>query len=62
LVELPVKALTSLFKENPQPLSTTITQNSASAESGSHKLQPSGGAGLSVREESGAFLRLNGAS
>jgi DNA-binding response OmpR family regulator len=40
LVELVVKALTWLFKESPQPLSTATAQNSAPAEAGSHELQP----------------------
>jgi CheY-like chemotaxis protein len=53
LVELAVKALTWLFKESPQPLSTATAQNSAPAEAGSHELQLSAGhAPLSVHEGS----------
>jgi FixJ family two-component response regulator len=53
LVELAVKALTWLFKESPQPLSTATAQNSAPAEAGSHELQPSADhAALSVHEGS----------
>ncbi|MEP6686611.1 MAG: response regulator, partial [Verrucomicrobiota bacterium] len=38
LVELALKALTWLFRESPQPLSTVATQASAPAEAGSHEL------------------------
>lgn len=41
LVELAVKALTWLFKETAQPLSTATTQNIPPAETRSHKPQPS---------------------
>jgi DNA-binding response OmpR family regulator len=54
LVELVVKALTWLFKETAQPLSTTTAQNSPPAEAGSHGLQPSADhAALSVHERIG---------
>jgi CheY-like chemotaxis protein len=54
LIELVVKALTWLFKESPQPLSTATAQNSAPAEAGSHELQPATGhAALSVPERIG---------
>ncbi|HEX7518151.1 MAG TPA: response regulator [Chthoniobacterales bacterium] len=43
LVELAVKALTWLFKESSQPLSTATAQDSAPAETGSHESQPSPG-------------------
>jgi CheY-like chemotaxis protein len=53
LVELAVKALTWLFKESPQPLSTATVQNDAPAEAGSHESQPSAGqAALTVCEGS----------
>ena len=54
LVELVVKALTWLFKQSPQPLAAATAQNSASAEAGSHELQPTiGHAALSVPERIG---------
>ncbi len=40
LVELAVKALTWLFKESPQPLSTATAQNSVLTEMGGHESQP----------------------
>jgi hypothetical protein len=36
-VELAVKALTWLFKESPEPVSTATAQESALAETGSHE-------------------------
>jgi len=40
LVELAVKALTWLFKESPQPVSTATVPDSAPPETGSYELQP----------------------
>jgi CheY-like chemotaxis protein len=43
LVELAVKALTWLFKENPEPVSTATAQDSAPPETSSHESQPYSG-------------------
>jgi CheY-like chemotaxis protein len=52
LVELAVKALTWLFKENPQPLSPASAQNIPPAATGSHESQPGDHAVRSVHEGS----------
>jgi len=49
LVELALKALTLLFKESPQLLSTAGVQNGVLAKAGDHKLQVAGGHGALKR-------------
>jgi CheY-like chemotaxis protein len=60
LVELAVKALTWLFKESPQPLSTATAQDSVLNEMGGHESQPSPvPAALSYTDEEALQLRAS---
>lgn len=60
LVELAVKALTWLFKESPEPVSTATVQDSAPLETGSQQSQPHPvHAALSDTDEEALHLRAS---